>query len=208
MPKWMGYIFLALVSLSGPQAFAQTTQPAPDLWSQTAQAVAGGMIHSDADAILTSLLPGDAKLREFGATRTEPRRRLIERAAGSQIVATRVYSWSANTVATDLAADVKVCEFIPPSMRAPFIPRDDAEAKKANAIAQQWIASVIDPAPGDLVAVIMLWEPPVSATSLLISSEPPEPKQPLFVFIKGKQATDGSVQISLVAFGDAKQALK
>lgn len=208
MRKWMGFILSVLTLLSATRAAAQTTQPAPDMWTQTVQAVAGGLTGESAETILSGVLPSDIKMREFGGTRQETPQRLVQRAEGMQVVSARVYIWSAPTIASDIAADVKACEFIPPSLRIPFIPQNEADAKKANAVAQQWAASVIDPVAGDLFAVIMLWEPPVSATTVVLGSTPPEPRQPLFVFIKGKQNAEGVVQITAVSFGDAKQAVK
>lgn len=208
MRQWLGILVTLLILLGNARAAAQTTQPAPATWGQAVQAIAVSIVNNELDKVITSIAADDLPVREFGISRNETRQRLTQRAEGMQCLVNRAYIWNATTIASDMASDLKACETIPPSLRNPFIPRDDTDAKKANSTAQHWVGSILEPAAGDLVAVLMFWEPPQATSTISLGNPPPEPKQPLFVFIKGKMKEDGDIKITLISFGDSKQALK
>lgn len=205
-------IIAGLFTLSlAAAATAQTTQPAPSNWNDTVQALSHALIVEEpGTAAVSSVIPDDIPIHELDGNTIETRYRLKLRSEGLSILSLRVYSRTAATFATDLAADITAADQAPIDLRRQFVPKDAPETKRCNSVAQQWIDSVLDPSPDDLIAVVVLWEPPppVSATMLLASLPTAEPKQPFFILIKGKQDAQGQLQITQISFGDARQALK
>jgi hypothetical protein len=188
---------------------AQTTQPAPQAWGDSVQSLAQALPAESGAGAVSSIIPDEAQVRELGGSQNETRYRLQQRADGMKVISARAYVGVVETEASDLATDFKGLDNLPAALKRQYIPRDDAETKKANAVARAWINSVLNPAPGDLVAVIVLWEPSQSLTgNLLAPDAPPEVKEPLFVLIKARQSENGDVKVTQVAFGDARQALK
>jgi hypothetical protein len=217
-------IIMLVVAVGFFTARAQTTQPAEqpadaDLpaasttftWNETVQSLATLLTAADADAAaVSSLIPDRSPITRFGSTEMEARVHLRNQTEGLMIVSARGYSWPAAQIATDLAEDVSKCEAMSDRLREQYMPPDDAGGRRANTVAQQWIQSVLDPAPGQMVALIMLWDPPPSPTASLLlgNPTPPEVRQPLLILLKGEKGDDGQHRIVKVAFGDARQALK
>jgi hypothetical protein len=192
------------------KAWSQTTQPAPDDWGQIVNVVARGLVgESDAQSSLSAVVTDDVPIRRFGSTDSDSISRLQQTMDGLAVLAARAYVWSAESVASDVTADFRAYAGLPESIRRQFIPRDDSDLKRCNAIAQQWINAILRPNSGELVGVIVLWEPPppVTTTSLLLGARPPEIKQPYFVLLKGFRGDDGQVRVTQIVYGDARQAL-
>ncbi len=199
-------ILLAFAS----RAWSQTTQPVPDEWGQLVNVLARGLVgESDAQSSLNAVVTDDVSVRRFGSSDADSASRMQQMTDGLAVLAARAYVWSAESVASDVTADFRAYAGLPESIRRQFIPRDDSDLKHCNAVAQLWINAVLHPISGDLVGVIVLWEPPppVTTTSLLLGAAPPEIKQPYFVLVKGSRGDDGQIRVTQIVYGDARQAL-
>lgn len=205
MYRWI--MALAVFALSLMPAAAQTTQPAPHAWIQDVNRLAEAMVSDDGAASLETMVPDDALIRRFNSTEAETCRQLHQQTGGLIVVSARAYDWPAEGVAANLAADVRDCQRLPESIRRQFVPKDDNDAKRANATAQQWLAATLRPQPGQLVALVMLWEPQSLTASLLTGSPAGEPKQPIFIMIKAHRTTEEEYHITQIAYGDVGQAL-
>ena len=223
-------------SSQSPAQAAAASSTAPAGWvrimSQLTDALTGeareGQAVADAnDAAPTaakpsidSLVPDDVKIQSFGSSDFEPRTRLAQQTSGLTIVAVRAYAWPAETVASDLSTDVENCDVFPAALRKEFMPRDETDAKRANATAQQWIFNLLQPAPGQTVGVIVLWptQPTIGVTSFGLTpaanvQQPAQQdvnQQPIFVLVKGTKAGDddgGAFKIMHVIYGDVRRAL-
>lgn len=192
------------------KSLAQTTRPAPENWGANIQTLAKAMGDESGAADAAMLISDDAQIREFGSNQNDTRYRLLQRTGGLSVISARVYSGAIETAASDLGEDLKACDAMPANMKKQFTPRDEIEAKKANAVAKQWIGGLLNPAAGELVAVIVLWQPPVviNTANVLLGTPDQELKEPLFVIIRGKQLPNGDMKIAQIAFGDARQAMK
>lgn len=209
MVRLICVVILAQVSVTRAQAPA--TQPAPPEWGQIVGIVARGLAgNADVASTVQALIPDEVPIRRFGSTELLNREKMQQHTEGLSVVSSRAYVWAAETIATDLAADMKASDAFPDTLRQHFVPRDASDVKRANSIAQLWVNSILRPAPGQLVAVVILCEPPppVTTTSLLLGTNGlSEVKQPIFVMIKGMRTDNGDYHITQIAFGDAQQAL-
>jgi hypothetical protein len=199
-----------VVAFRAGGAPAQTTQPAPAAWGLTIINLAQALTAESGAAQTSAILGDDAVVRQFGGTQNRDRYFLLDRTEKLTVISARAYTWPAETLAADLAADCKASENLPLTLRRRYMPRDEAEMKRANTVARQWMVSSLDPSGSDLVAMIVLWEaPPPVTNSLMLGTAPvTEFKHPLFILIKGRQNVNGDIQISQILFGDASQALK
>ncbi|HVT88055.1 MAG TPA: hypothetical protein VHD56_04315 [Tepidisphaeraceae bacterium] len=190
---------------------AQTTQPAPAAWGQLISNLSQSII-DESGAVQTAAMVGDDVIvRGLDGNQNHTRYHLLQRTQGLTIISSRVYTWPAETIATDLGADFKAFDNFPATLRKQFCTREEKDQRdRANSIARQWLAASLDPSANDLIAVLVLWEAPAPVTSnlLLGNNAAPEIKQPLFVLIKGKQKGESDAAISQIVFGDALQALK
>lgn len=202
-------VILAHASVARAQAPA--TQPSPPEWGQVVGIVARGLTgNAEVASTVHALLPDEVPVRRFGSAELLNREKMQQQTEGLSVISSRAYVWSAETIATDLASDLKACESFPDALRQQFVPRDASDVKRANSIAQLWVNSILRPTPGQLVAVVILWEPPppVTTTSLLLGTNALSAvKQPVFVLIKGIKTDNGEYHITQIAFGDAQQAL-
>jgi hypothetical protein len=200
-------ILLAFAS----RALAQTTRSVPDEWGQIVNVVARGLAgETDAQSSLSEVLTGEVPIHRFGSTDPDTVSHMQQTTDGLTVLSARAYVWSAESVASDVTSDLRARAGLPESIRRQFIPRDDSDLKHCNEVAQQWISAVLRPSAGELVGVIVLWEPPppVTTTSLLLGATAPEIKQPYFVLVKGLRGDDGQFRVTQIAYGDARQALK
>ena len=224
------------------RALGQTTQPAgpaptaasalassaaPSAWVQIVTDLTDALV-SDTSSTSTAnalekLLPDDVKICQFGSADPDTRDRLHQQTAGLSLVAARAYPWPAETIASDLGSDIQNCDALPEELRKEFVPRSDDDARHANVTAQQWVFNLLQPAPGQVVGVIVVWEttPGVNPDSLTILSTPnsaaasPPPqtenyKHPVFLLIKGAKISDaggGKFKITQICYGDVRRAL-
>ena len=186
---------------------AQTTQPyAPQAWSDLVNKVANQLTEEPAPASLRELISDDLPIREFDSNSAQSRYRLQERTSRMKIISTHTYTWPATSIAADLATDMHDNEALPEPVRKQFTPRDDSDMVRANGVAQQWISGVLQPANGDCIAVVLMWEHPAT-TGNPTQTLAPEAKQPLFVLLKAAKIDDDQYRIAQIAYGDAHQAL-
>jgi hypothetical protein len=125
------------------------------------------------------------------------------------VVCVRGYTWPAPTIASDLAGDIKDFQALPDSIQKQFQIRDDAAARRANFIAAQWVAETLKPEIGDLVALVVLWPnqgPAIASTDELGADV--DARQPMFVLVKARPLASDAFQITQVAYGDVRAALK
>lgn len=213
------HILLLLCVLLLARAAAQTTQPATpaapaDRWVGTLAQLADALTRMPDDSPapeLSTLLPDGVAIQQFAAVFAggDPRHELHERTLGMLVASMRGGTWPITTIASSLAEDVSLCDALPESTRKSFVLRDDAELRKANATAQLWVASLLEPNDGDLVAIYLLWEPqqPLASTFMPGSFMLPEAREPTFVLVKA--CRDGEqVRITQLVYGDVRQALK
>src|SRR6478752_6134095 len=94
-----------------------------------------------------------------------------------------------------------VLDVLPPDVRKQFTSRDEADTKRANTTAQQWIFSLLQPAPTQTVGVIVLWptQPTIGVTSFGTSStgnaqaaQDSTTQQPIFVLVKGTKTAESA----------------
>lgn len=206
-----GFGLMLGLLLTGPAAVAQSAD-APAGWPDQLALLARALVSDSDDPAadderLASLLSADLIVRQMGSSGYESAARLRQLTVGLMPIAARAYTWPATTVATDLAQDLGRCDSLPQAIRGQFCPRDDAQARRFNHVASQWMASVLQPQPGQLVGVIVLWEPLPPITTTLLLGTTPEPKQPLFVMVKAVADDDGTVRITHLVYGDVRQAL-
>jgi hypothetical protein len=199
----IGFICVLFVA----RGSGQTTQPAaPSPWTDLVNKVGTLLIEEPASGSLTELIPDDVPIRQFNSTEIESRYRLQQKTGGMIVVATRGYSWPSVTLASDLSTDLQNCEALPEPIRKQFTPRDDAGMVRANSVAQQWISGVLQPTTGQCVAILVLWEHPPAAGSVVLSG-PSENKQPLMILIKGQKIDEDQFRITQISYGDVRQAL-
>lgn len=210
---WIFFLVWASMLALAPKALSEssTTQPAPAEWGDILNTIARGLTGGpDYASALDSFVPNEVPIRNFGSPESTTRTKIKQQTEGLTILASRVYAWPADTIATDLASDFRACENFPETLRRQFSPRDDSDVKRTNTIAQLWVNRVLNPGPGQLVGILVLWEPPppVTTASLLLGTTGlSETKQPYFVLIKGMKTSDGQYHITQIVCGDANQAL-
>jgi len=198
----IGFICVLLVA----RGRGQTTQPtSPTSWNEIISKVGELLIADPTPSSITDLVPDDVQIRQFGGE-AESRYRLQQKASGMVVVSAHGYAWPGVTFASDLATDLRDSESLPQNIRKQFMPRDDADAARANSVAEQWIGGVLHPTNGQYVAVLVLWDHPPQPGSLLLGSTP-ENKQPIFVLLKGQKTGEDQFRIVQITYGDSRQAL-
>lgn len=204
---WAGALLLL-----ASEAVGQTTQPAPLQWAQTVSSIADALTCDSGGRAgiqsVESLLPDEVTIQRFGSGERYSAERLREQTCGMMVIADRVYAWPADQIASDIADDLRNQESLPQSLKREFVPSDDAQAKRANATAQRWISSQLQPGSGQVVAVVVLWEPrSLSATSLSLGITPMPARQPVFVLLKGQKTAADSYAVVQISYGDMENAL-
>jgi hypothetical protein len=92
-------------------------------------------------------------------------------------------------MASDLATDFRGSKAIADAVKARFLVEDDADGRRANATAVQWLEMQLGAARGTLVGVVVLWVPREAT------------HEPVFVLLKGEEMAGGQVKIRQVACG-------
>jgi hypothetical protein len=176
-------------------AAAQSTRPAappvaPTPWQQAVTHFAQALRDADTDALATLL--DKPVVRQFKSAHGVDPAAFAADLARLRIISAHGYFDSQFTVASDLADDFKKAKGLPDTMRRNMLLGDDAQARRANATAQQWIEEALGVNAGDaaLIGVIVLWQPTLDAGAT-----------PVFVLLKGRQTPDG-FKIAAVVYGD------
>jgi hypothetical protein len=203
-------LLLGVLVLSAPLCAptrGQATQPVSASWIETAAALVDALIDPSADASAVGrLIPDSAIIQRFGSREQESPFRLQQQVQGMSLIAVRGYTWPAPTIASDMASDIKQAQSLPPVVQKLFEIKDDADGRRANTTAAQWVSGVLGPNTGELVAVAVLW-PPQPAVASSDDAAVPDAREPFFVLIKG-HAVEGSFRIAQITYGDARSALK
>jgi hypothetical protein len=137
-----------------------------------------------------------------------PQDRLSLRAAtaGALVVSASSYTGAPDTVATDLARDVRRATFLPETLRNEFAIEGDAATKRANETAGQWVTGALQPGVQQPVAVIALWQEPAAEASTAPKAS--SRGTMIFVLLKGRQLASGDYTISFVIYGDVAQIVR
>jgi hypothetical protein len=123
------------------------------------------------------------------------------------VISVRGYTWPAPTIASDLAQDIKDSSNVPEAARKQFEVGDEAAQRRANNTAAQWVASLLQPETGELVAVIVLLPEQSEAVASTEDSSNAAIHHPFFILIKAR-ADEARFRITQIAYGDAAAALK
>ena len=188
---------VACVLLLPVVAWAQTTQPAtPRDWPAMTQGLAAALVGNELPALQAMLEPAPV-IRTFSSD-AQQAARLLGMTSGSRVVAVHAYPAIPQSLASDLAEDFRAAgDAIPELTRQQMIPSDETAARRANATAASWIASVLrqDESASTPIAVIVLW--PAERKSRL---EGPA-RRAIFVVARGQRRGDHFIFHEIV-FGD------
>lgn len=219
MRRWSAYVLLAMPLCAASLAAAQTSQPAPpeaapapapasarpaDPWARTVQSLADALVRADQrDAPLATALPAGTVIRRFDTEVPQDRLSLRAATAGAVVVSALSYTGPPDTVATDLARDVRQATVLPEDLRDEFAIEGEAAIKRANETAAQWVMSALQPGVQQPVALIALWQDRTGEAS---AASPPAARGAMaFVLLKGRQLPAGDYAVSFVIFGDVSR---
>jgi hypothetical protein len=181
-------------------------------WATTVAAFANALVEESDPAALAPLVSDRVHVRPFNSSRRDDLAALHAIAARMTVLCARGYGQVPESLASDLADDLRDHD-IPDSVKRRLTPGDDADARRANATAARWIAMTLDPHEGESIGVIVLWnrdETPDTRTASIDDPAPADssaslatpPRLPLFILLKGHRATDGAFQIRQICYGD------
>lgn len=208
-------VFFAAISWWTRGVAGQTTQPSggPALakWQQTVAGIADALTSEARNtAPIATVISDGVAIQKFGSRELDSSYRLQQQTIGMTIVSAHAYTWPVPNIASNMANDVRDCECLPGAIQKQFIPRDDADARRANTTAAQWVQGVLQPGTSDLIAVLVLWEPqPLATNPLFGDKQPEELHQPMFVLIKAQRIpdSDDDFRITQISYGDVREAL-
>jgi hypothetical protein len=173
--------------------------------AQFAQALAG----NDPGAV-APLLSDAANVRSMDG-RTSDALRLLAGARGCVLVSARSYVHAPPSAAGDVAEAFRDASpgVVPGAAKERMIPVDEAELRRANATAARWLTESLNAAPGDRVAIVVLFSAAAAdaAAAAADATNADAAADPLagvsFVLLKGTPAgTEAKVQT--VVFGNPR----
>ena len=219
MRQFITYLLLAtpLCAAVAAGAWAQASQPASpevapaarlaDPWARAVLSLADALTRSDqGDAPLANALPPGTVIRRFGTDVQQDRLSLRTASANAVLVSALSYSGTPDTVATDLARDIRQATFLPEEFRSEFAIEGDAAIQRANETAAQWVTSALQPGVQQPVALIALWQDRAAEAS--VASQQAARGTMVFVLVKGRQLPAGDYAISFVIYGDLSQVVR
>lgn len=180
----------ALVLLLGTAAWGQATRPTELAWPKTVDALAQALSGADASA-LTPLLAEGATFRTFGGKEGDAVR-LLGTTAKAVRLGGHAYIHPPLVMAADISADFKTANGVPDETKRQMIPEDDAEMKRANATAVQWMADAVGAKSGMPVGVVVLW----------VEGGGDEVAHMLFVLVRGEEIANNQYRIKTIVYGD------
>ena len=211
MRRWIAYVLLALaLGAPGAHAQAQTSQPArPEVappraavaWARAVLGLADALVRPDAgDAPLAAAMPAGTVIRRFDNDLPQDRLSLRAATSGAVVVSALSYAAAPDTLAGDLARDVRQAEFLPEDLRGAFALEGEAAIKHANDTAAQWLTGALQPGVQQPVGLIALWQEPAAEAS----TAPPTSSRGtmIFILLKGRQLASGDYAVSCVIYGD------
>lgn len=192
----MSYVAPAMGQVTRP---ASTTQPAtpPAAWDAAVDKLSRALLESDV-ARLVDALPQGATVRCFDGTAGDGAR-LLARVSHGSLVFGRTYKGIPDRLATAIADQVSNSE-APEEARQGWLIEGEAHARRADAIAGEWVELTLGVKQEELTAVLLFWR-----------ARPPSPGEaptfePVFVLLKGRQTPDGAVEVASVAYGNPVSA--
>lgn len=127
------------------------------------------------------------------------------RLAGARLLACATYSGPASTPATDLSAQLKEITDVPHEALKPLI-IDPSRAARADSIAREWLADLLQAGPQDGIGVGVFWFADSRTHSLLDGAEPES--RLVMVLIKLSRREDGTDQVSRIVWGPLAEAAR
>ena len=195
---WFCSIVTVLVAggdVSGQNAPRQPLGVQPDAaWSATVSQFARALVGNDPGAV-APLLSDAANIHAING-RTSDALRLLASARQCILVSARAYVHAPLSAAGDIADAFRDAS-VPPDVKHLMIPVDEAELRRANATAAQWLKESLGADPGDRVAILVLWSTDDSA----IDAANPT-KGVSFVLLKGTPSAEPEAKVQTVVFGN------
>jgi hypothetical protein len=183
-----------------------STATSASAWPATLAAFANALVDSSSDSALEPFLADAPIIRRFNRPQQESIGSLRDGALHTTIIASRAYSKTPDTLATDLAADFKKAD-LPECVKRRLTPGDDKDARRGNATAARWVAESLSTSSEEPVGVIVLWRPLTDDEQSSADDHADDrshlttKRLPLFVLVRGEQ-TDGRYRIRQICFGD------
>jgi hypothetical protein len=185
-------LLLAAATPARGQAKPAVTAAAPSAvqqaWARTVREFARAVEKGDLGAV-GGLLAPRASVRPFDGTADEEVWRMFERVTNASLIGQHAYAHPPAAMASDLATDFRGSKAIADAVKARFLVEDDADGRRANATAVQWLEMQLGAARGTLVGVVVLWVPREAT------------HEPVFVLLKGEELAGGQVKIRQVVYG-------
>lgn len=171
-------------------------QGLPDAgWAGVASQFAQALVSNDPGAI-APLLSDAANVHSMDG-KTSDALRLLASARQCTLVSARSYVHAPPAAAGDIAEAFRDAS-VPSEVKYLMIPLDEAELRRANGIAAQWLKESVGAAPGDRVAIIVLWSPEAANAA---STDPLNGVS--FVLLKGTP-TESEAKVQTVVFGNPR----
>jgi hypothetical protein len=196
-------IILLLAAGAAREARGQNAQrppPLPDAgWSAVVAQFAQSLVSNDPGAI-APLLSDAANVHSMDGRTSDPLR-LLASARQCTLVSARSYVHAPPSAAGDIAEAFRDAT-VPGDVKDRMIPVDNAELVRANGIAAQWLKESLHAAPGDRVAIVVLWSPEAANAGGGGGSADPI-NGVSFVLLKGT-TTDSEAKVQTVVFGNPR----
>jgi len=154
-------------------------------WSKVVEEFARALSKGDLGAVERLVAP-KATVRRFDGVGNDEVWTVFERTMNATLVGGHAYVHPPRSMAGDLAADFKKSKVVPDAAKARFVMEDDADLRRANATAVQWLETQIDAKAGVLVGAVAMWTPT---------------GEPVFVLLKGEEGAGGAVRIRTILYG-------
>lgn len=184
----MGLLGAAPAHGQGKAAPALAPSAVQQAWAKTVRDFARAVEKGDLAAV-GGLLAPRASVRPFDGTADEEVWRMFERVMNGSLIGEHGYVHPPAAMASDLAADFRGSKAVVDAVKARFLIEDDADGRRANATAVQWLEMQLNATHGTLVGVIVLWVPREAT------------HEPVFVLLKGEESAGGRTKIRQVVYG-------
>lgn len=189
--SWL-LVAAALIGLTSPSPAPAQVKRAPEAkapanaaWSVVVEEFARALAKGDLSAV-DRLVVSRATVRRFDGAGNDEVWTVFERTMNATLVGDHAYVHPPRAMAGDLAADFKKASGVPDAGKARFLMDDEADVRRANATAVQWLETQIDAKTGMLVGAIVMWTPG---------------GEPVFVLVRGEVGAGGSVKIRTILYG-------
>lgn len=155
-------------------------------WSKVVEEFGRALSKGDLGAVERLVAP-KATVRRFDGVGNDEVWTVFERTMNATLVGGHAYVHPPRSMAGDLAADFRKASGVPDAGKARFLMEDEADLRRANATAVQWLETQVDAKAGMLVGAIVMWTPT---------------GEPVFVLVKGEEGTGGGVpRIRTILYG-------